>query len=59
VFCGHWHKNGVVRSEKYGVENVITSAVGLQLGPDQAGFRLVKVFEVRRQCDILDRTCGG
>ena len=48
-FCGHWHQNGVVSSEKYKVENVITSAVGLQIGQDKSGFRLVKVFEVGRK----------
>jgi hypothetical protein len=46
IFSGHWHKNGVAKSERYDVENVVTSAVGLQLGPDQPGFRLVKVFQV-------------
>jgi len=30
------------------MENVVTSAVGLQIGRDKSGFRLVKVFEVRR-----------
>lgn len=44
-FSGHWHQNGLATSERYGVQNVITSAVGLQIGQDQSGFRLVRVFE--------------
>ena len=41
----HWHKNHIVNSEEYGVTNFVTSAVGLQLGGDKSGYRLVKVFE--------------
>jgi len=44
-FSGHWHQNGLSVSETYGVTNVITSAVGLPIGQDGSGFRLVKVFE--------------
>lgn len=44
-FSGHWHQNGVSVSVKYGIHNVITSAVGLSIGQDGPGFRLVRVFE--------------
>lgn len=44
-FSGHWHQCGLSVSERYGVQNVITSAVGLQIGQDTPGFRLVRVFE--------------
>merc|ERR1712196_48542 len=45
VFSGHWHKNHIVKSEEYDVTNYVTSAVGLQLGGDKSGYRLVKVFD--------------
>lgn len=44
-FSGHWHQNGLSVSSTYGVINVITSAVGMQIGQNEPGFRLVKVFE--------------
>jgi len=45
VFSGHWHKNLIVKSEEHDVTNYVTSAVGLQLGGDKPGYRLVKVFD--------------
>lgn len=44
-FSGHWHQNGLSVSKTFSVTNVITSAVGLPIGEDGPGFRLVKVFE--------------
>lgn len=43
-FSGHWHQNGLSRSQTFGVVNIITSAVGLPIGKDGPGFRFVKVF---------------
>lgn len=42
-FAGHWHQNG--GGWDGDLEMVITGAVGVSLGPDRPGFRLVKVFE--------------
>lgn len=45
VFCGHFHRNA---GGMYGdVEVIVTSAVGVQLGDDVNGFRVVKVTEER------------
>ncbi|CAF1010811.1 unnamed protein product [Rotaria sp. Silwood1] len=43
IFCGHYHRNagGLFKS----MEQVITSAIGLQLGNDKSGVRLVRVTE--------------
>ncbi|XP_067126311.1 serine/threonine-protein phosphatase CPPED1-like [Centruroides vittatus] len=43
IFCGHYHRNagGFYKN----MEEVVTSAVGAQLGNDKSGFRIVKVFE--------------
>ncbi|KAK8741670.1 hypothetical protein OTU49_002331 [Cherax quadricarinatus] len=43
IFCGHYHRNagGFYKD----MEEVVTSAVGAQLGECQQGFRLVKVLE--------------
>lgn len=43
VFCGHYHRNagGWFRA----MEVVVTSAVGMQLGKDNNGFRLISVSE--------------
>eukprot|EP01125_Pyxidicula_operculata_P012254 TRINITY_DN4020_c0_g1_i1.p1 TRINITY_DN4020_c0_g1~~TRINITY_DN4020_c0_g1_i1.p1 ORF type:complete len:310 (-),score=68.60 TRINITY_DN4020_c0_g1_i1:200-1129(-) len=43
VFSGHFHKNNIAHSEKYGITNITTSAVGVQLGSDKSGIRLVSV----------------
>eukprot|EP00794_Sanderia_malayensis_P013734 gene13734-15167_t len=43
VFAGHYHKNDVGKDGD--LEMVITSAIGLQLGNDKAGMRIVRVFE--------------
>ncbi|XP_066963053.1 serine/threonine-protein phosphatase CPPED1-like [Macrobrachium rosenbergii] len=45
IFCGHYHRNagGFYKD----LEEVITSAVGVQLGDFQHGFRLVRVLENR------------
>lgn len=45
VFCGHYHRNagGFYKD----LEEVVTSAVGAQLGECQQGFRLVRVLEDR------------
>ena len=41
VFCGHIHENSVAKFED--LECVSTSAIGLQIGQDESGFRVVKV----------------
>ncbi|MPC75980.1 Serine/threonine-protein phosphatase CPPED1 [Portunus trituberculatus] len=43
VFCGHYHRNagGVYN----GLEVIVTSAVGAQLGTDVNGYRVVNVME--------------
>jgi len=43
VFCGHYHRNAGGWDE--GLEVVVTSAVGAQLGNDGHGFRVVSVLE--------------
>lgn len=45
IFCGHYHRNagGFYKD----LEQVITSAVGVQLGDFQHGYRLVRVLENR------------
>lgn len=43
IFCGHYHRNagGFYKD----IEEVVTSAVGVQLGDFQHGYRLVRVME--------------
>lgn len=43
IFCGHYHRNagGMYKS----MEEIVTSAIGLQLGSDRSGVRLVRVTE--------------
>ncbi|CAF0824085.1 unnamed protein product [Adineta ricciae] len=43
IFCGHYHRNagGSYKS----MEQIVTSAIGLQLGVDKSGVRLVRVTE--------------
>ncbi|KAK7073568.1 Serine/threonine-protein phosphatase cpped1 [Halocaridina rubra] len=45
IFCGHYHRNagGFYKD----MEQVITSAVGVQLGDTHHGYRLVRVLENR------------
>lgn len=45
VFCGHYHRNsgGFYKN----LEVIVTSAMGGQLGNDQPGMRIVKVYEDR------------
>lgn len=47
IFSGHHHVNKVVRDPSSGLEQVITSAIGLQLGTDHPGFRIVTVLPDR------------
>jgi serine/threonine-protein phosphatase CPPED1 len=42
VWAGHYHQNDLVRKD--GIEHVTTSAIGKQLGDDESGFRIVRVF---------------
>eukprot|EP00172_Hildenbrandia_rubra_P002225 Plantae.Rhodophyta-Hildenbrandia_rubra.ctg29280.p1 GENE.Plantae.Rhodophyta-Hildenbrandia_rubra.ctg29280~~Plantae.Rhodophyta-Hildenbrandia_rubra.ctg29280.p1 ORF type:complete len:307 (-),score=64.69 Plantae.Rhodophyta-Hildenbrandia_rubra.ctg29280:1254-2174(-) len=42
MFGGHWHQNKCSKA-KSGMEMIITSALGAQLGMDKPGFRLVTV----------------
>ncbi|KAK4313485.1 hypothetical protein Pmani_012242 [Petrolisthes manimaculis] len=42
IFCGHYHRNA--GGHYLDMEEVVTSAVGAQLGPDTNGFRIVKVL---------------
>ncbi|CAF1337592.1 unnamed protein product [Rotaria sp. Silwood1] len=41
IFCGHYHRNA--RGSYKSMEQIVTSAIGLQLGKDKAGIRLVRV----------------
>lgn len=43
IFCGHYHRNagGSYKS----MEQVVTSAIGLQLGSEKSGVRLVRVTD--------------
>ena len=43
IFCVHYHRNarGLYKS----MEEIVTSAIGLQLGTDKEGIRLVRVTE--------------
>ncbi|XP_022184349.2 serine/threonine-protein phosphatase CPPED1 [Nilaparvata lugens] len=43
VFCGHYHRNS--GGMYNGLEVIVTSAIGGQLGTDKSGFRIVKVNE--------------
>ena len=43
IFCGHYHRNA--RGSYKSMEQIVTSAIGLQLGTDKAGIRLVRVTE--------------
>lgn len=52
VFCGHYHRNAGGHYKD--LEEVVTSAVGAQLGSDTNGFRLVKVLD-----DRLEHTYYG
>lgn len=45
LFCGHYHRNDGGWDEN--LEVIVTSAVGCQLGKDDHGFRIVKVFDDR------------
>jgi hypothetical protein len=56
VFSGHFHQNNISRDEEFGVTNVTTSAVGVQLGNDGHGFRLVRVkdSEIEHKYFTLD-----
>jgi len=45
VFAGHYHRNAYGRDGE--MEMVTTSAVGMQLGKDASGFRIVRVFEAK------------
>jgi hypothetical protein len=43
IFCGHYHRNagGSYKS----MEQVVTNAIGLSLGTDKSGARLIRVTE--------------
>jgi hypothetical protein len=43
IFCGHYHRNdgGLYKD----IQQVVTSAVGCQLGEDESGYRVVQVQE--------------
>eukprot|EP00095_Tigriopus_kingsejongensis_P000977 maker-scaffold39_size501901-snap-gene-1.11 protein:Tk00977 transcript:maker-scaffold39_size501901-snap-gene-1.11-mRNA-1 annotation:"purple acid" len=43
IFCGHYHRNAGGWDE--GVELIVTTAIGCQIGNDFHGMRVVKVFE--------------
>ena len=43
VFCGHYHRNAGGHFKD--MQQVVTSAVGAQLGTDKSGFRIVTVTE--------------
>lgn len=46
IFCGHYHRN-VVSFDGDDLEQVITSAIGCQLGNDMSGMRLVRISKER------------
>ena len=54
IFCGHYHRNagGLFKD----MQQVVTSAVGAQLGDDKSGLRVVKVLDtsVEHQYFALD-----
>ena len=43
MFSGHWHKNKY--SSDDGFRMIISGPVGVPLGPDPSGIRIIKVFE--------------
>lgn len=43
VFCGHYHQNA--GGAYKGIDVVVTSAIGGQLGNDKSGARIVNVLE--------------
>ncbi len=43
VFAGHYHRNAGADDD--GIEMVVTSAIGCQIGNDKSGMRIVRVFE--------------
>ena len=43
IFCGHYHRNA--GGFYNGIEQVVTSAIGAQLGNDESGIRIVNVSE--------------
>jgi len=45
VFSGHFHQNRVTHSDQYKITNITTSAIGMQLGHEKSGFRIVKVHQ--------------
>jgi 3',5'-cyclic AMP phosphodiesterase CpdA len=49
VFAGHYHRNAYGRDDS--MEMVTTSAVGMPLGKDPSGFRIVRVYEDRIEHD--------
>ena len=46
IFCGHYHRNAG-GWDGPGLELVVTSAIGCQIGSDPHGMRIVKVYENR------------
>ncbi len=43
VFAGHYHRNAGGKDGS--LEMTVTSAIGCQIGNDQSGMRIVRVFE--------------
>ena len=43
IFCGHYHRNAGGHYKS--LEEIVTTAIGLPLGQDQSGARLVRVTE--------------
>lgn len=56
LFCGHYHRNA--GGWDRGLEVIVTTAIGCQLGNDYSGFRVVKVLEkdVKHVFHKLDST---
>ncbi len=52
IFCGHYHRNAGGFDE--GLEVVVTSAIGAQLGEDKSGLRVVRVLENEIKHDYYD-----
>jgi len=63
IFSGHFHRNAGGKDARTGLEQVVTSAVGRQLGKERSGFRVVSVFPqkggIRHEYFALDEMPGA
>jgi len=52
IFCGHYHRNAGGKYKQ--LEEIVTSAIGLQLGNDKPGIRLVRVTEANIEHEYFE-----